>query len=178
MIGISHSCTHTHSHKSLLTSHPHSQTADKRSDGGAADVGRLLVTVPRAADTAPLRSILRGGGAPGAAPCIMLPLALLTIEESIVTMDKQQGPLALGQAIAASPRWPAAMQLLSRHLEDQGVSGVARRAAEGTMRFRASCVRDGKHEWGSIDVSECAVQCCHVACVWCAIAAAAACADG
>eukprot|EP00611_Tribonema_gayanum_P014203 TRINITY_DN25507_c0_g1_i1.p1 TRINITY_DN25507_c0_g1~~TRINITY_DN25507_c0_g1_i1.p1 ORF type:complete len:433 (-),score=138.42 TRINITY_DN25507_c0_g1_i1:127-1377(-) len=113
--------------------------------GGEAGVGKLLVTVPHASGSADVRAALRGE----TEPCIIIGLALIQHQTGTVKPEKEAGLQELGAAVAQSPRWEAALNLLARHLRDQGEAAAAARVAEGTLRFRSSCVRDGPHDWSS-----------------------------
>jgi hypothetical protein len=82
-------------------------------------------------------------------PWIMLPLALLATDNSISLTST--GLDRVGQLVCDAPQWADAISLYAKHMQDQGVAGIAEKAQQNSLTFRASIVRDGAHTWKSTD---------------------------
>jgi hypothetical protein len=99
------------------------QQLAKSWSGGAAAVGRVRVSVPRAASTPRVRAILRGDAAAALPPpCVSLALALLVLEPNCAGLSGdggEGGAAAMAAEVAGSGRWRGALRMLAEHLDDQ-----------------------------------------------------------
>ena len=112
---------------------------------GAAGVGRLLVSLPRPRDGAGWDARRRElASLPCAAGLLALVCEVGGVEASHHGLD------AVHAAVRGAARWPDALEAHRRH----------RRLADGEVPFRASAVRDGRHDWTSEDLARCVGDAC------------------